>query len=328
MKAPPEENRVKMATSDKDAAHRNVIKFCFDLGMTPVETQKKLQLTEDHRHVSRSLVYKWHKRFEDGWTDSLNGKSGRPREINASTVDNVNDMIRSDRRQTENRKQTENAKERRVVASREFLLKNQRDPTFLDRIITVDEIWLHYYDPEDKRQSCVWKTAQSPPPKKAKVTKSMGKNMFIVFLDRKGVILCHSVPHGETVNSAYYSKVRLFVYTHCKWFMYNFRDENVCIYFKYRMFDRLLHIHVLSTIPYGLNVNIPNAIETFIFFQLISRDLLRALRKKRFGAVGFCLFSVSKETIERTAVWWFRRSQRCYLGNNKEDGQFLVSVGV
>ena len=136
---------------------------------------------------------------------------------------------------------TENEKERRVVASREFLLKNQRDPTFLDRIITVDETWLHYYDPEDKRQSCVWKTTQSPPPKKAKVTKSMGKNMFIVFLDRKGLILCHSVPHGETVNSAYYSKVRLFVYTHCKWFMYNFRDENVCIYFKYRMFDRLLH---------------------------------------------------------------------------------------
>ena len=302
-----------MATSAKDAAHRNVIKFCFDLGMTPVETQKKLQLTEDHRHVSRSLVYKWHKGFEDGWTDSLNGKSGRQREINASTLDNVNDVIRSDRRQTVRevgeklgpsktsvhrvlnkdlsmnkvcahwipRLLTENEKERRVVASREFLLKNQRNPTFLDRIITVDKTWLHYYDPEDKRQSCVWKTAQSPPPKKAKVTKSMGKNMFIMFLDRKGVILCHSVPYGETVNSAYFSKVRLFVYTHCKWFMYNFREENVCIYFKYRMFDRLLHIHVLSTIPYGLNVNIPNAIETFIFFQLISRDLLRALRKKR-----------------------------------------------
>ena len=102
---------------------------------------------------------------------------------------------------------TENEKERRVVESREFLPKNQRDPTFLDRIITVDETWLHYYDPEDKRQSFVWKTAQSPPPKKAKVTKSMGKNMFIVFLDRKGVILCHSLPHGETVNSAYHSKV-------------------------------------------------------------------------------------------------------------------------
>ena len=97
VKAPPEENRVKMATSDKDAAHRNVNKFCFDLGtcMTPVETQKKLQLTEEHRHVSRSLVYKWHKRFEDGWTDSLNGKSGRPREINASTVDNVKETDRA-----------------------------------------------------------------------------------------------------------------------------------------------------------------------------------------------------------------------------------------
>ena len=39
-KAPPEENRVKMATSDKDTAHRNVIKFCFDLGMTPVDSKE------------------------------------------------------------------------------------------------------------------------------------------------------------------------------------------------------------------------------------------------------------------------------------------------
>ena len=86
----------------------------------------------------------------------LKGKSGRPREINASTMDNVNEVIRSDRRQTMRevgeklglsktsvhrilnkdlstnkvcacwipRLLTENEKERHVVASREFLLKN------------------------------------------------------------------------------------------------------------------------------------------------------------------------------------------------------------
>jgi histone-lysine N-methyltransferase SETMAR len=100
-------------------------------------------------------------------------------------------------------------KETRVHLSTEFLRRHEVDQQFLSKIESVDETWLHYYDPEDKRQSSVWKTAASPPPKKAKVTKSMGKHMFIVFIDRKGVLLCHAVPLGQTVNSAYYSKVGL-----------------------------------------------------------------------------------------------------------------------
>ena len=43
--------------------------------------------------------------------------------------------------------------------------------------------------------------------KKAKVTKSLGKNMFIRFMDRKGMILTHAVPCGQTVNADYYCKV-------------------------------------------------------------------------------------------------------------------------
>ena len=31
--------------------------------------------------------------------------------------------------------------------------------------------------------------------------------MFILFMDRKGMLLTHAVPHGQTVNSEYYSKV-------------------------------------------------------------------------------------------------------------------------
>jgi hypothetical protein len=50
---------------------------------------------------------------------------------------------------------------------------------FLDRTITTDETWFHYYDPETKQQSSQWKNVDSPQSKKAKVTKSLGKNMFI-----------------------------------------------------------------------------------------------------------------------------------------------------
>jgi hypothetical protein len=69
----------------------------------------------------------------------------------------------------------------RTKASRQFLRKfSQSGIGFLDRIITTDETWFHYCDPETKQQSSQWKNIDSPRPKKAKVTKSLGKNMFIL----------------------------------------------------------------------------------------------------------------------------------------------------
>lgn len=232
-----------MATSDKQAAHRNVIQFCVDLGMTPVDIYKKMQNSERHKNVSRALVYKWHKRFTDGEEENKeNVRPGRPKTIDAGEVERVRTVINEDRRQTLNelvertgiskssvhrvlsdelnmsrvsarwvpRLLKPEEKERRVRASESFLRRYEEDPGFLSRVITTDETWLHYFEPEGKRQSSVWKTPQTPPPKKARLSKSMGKNMFIVFLDQQGVILVHAVPTGQTVNAAYYSKVHPF----------------------------------------------------------------------------------------------------------------------
>ena len=74
-------------------------------------------------------------------------------------------------------------KSARVCASRRFLDISRSDPTFLDRIITMDETWVHYHEPGDKRMSMLWKNQDSPPPKKAKVVKLMGKMMCVVFMD-------------------------------------------------------------------------------------------------------------------------------------------------
>ena len=68
----------------------------------------------------------------------------------------------------------------RTEASRQFLRKlSQSRIGFLDRIITIDETWFHYYDPETKQQSSQLKNVDSPLSKKAKMTKSLGNNMFI-----------------------------------------------------------------------------------------------------------------------------------------------------
>jgi histone-lysine N-methyltransferase SETMAR len=52
---------------------------------------------------------------------------------------------------------------KRVELSKQLIKKvNRGGIRFLDRIITTDESWFHYYDPETKQQSSQWKNCNSP----------------------------------------------------------------------------------------------------------------------------------------------------------------------
>lgn len=70
---------------------------------------------------------------------------------------------------------------------------------FLERIITGDETWVHFFEPETKQQSMQWKHLSSPPPRKFKGVPSLKKIMYIVFWDRQGIIVSHPVPEGVTI---------------------------------------------------------------------------------------------------------------------------------
>ena len=70
------------------------------------------------------------------------------------------------------------------------LLKRFRSKDdFLLRLVTVDETWVHYYEPENKTQSHQWAGPGSTRPKKFKTQPSAGKVMATVFWDAKGVIM-------------------------------------------------------------------------------------------------------------------------------------------
>ena len=70
------------------------------------------------------------------------------------------------------------------------LLKRFRSKDeFLLRLVTVDEAWVHYYEPENKAQSRQWVGPGSPRPKKFKTQPSAGKVMATVFWDAEGVIM-------------------------------------------------------------------------------------------------------------------------------------------
>ena len=71
------------------------------------------------------------------------------------------------------------------------LLKRFRskDDDFLSHLVTVDETWVHYYEPENKAQSRRSVGPGSPRPKKFKTQPSAGKVMALYFGMHK-VLLC------------------------------------------------------------------------------------------------------------------------------------------
>jgi len=99
---------------------------------------------------------------------------------------------------------TEEQKQRRVTIFQDLL---ERQDDILGCVITGDETWVYKYDPEMKRQSAQWKTANSPQPKKFRQSKSRVKTMLLTFFDIKWIVHYEFVPTGQTVNQVYYFEV-------------------------------------------------------------------------------------------------------------------------
>ena len=91
----------------------------------------------------------------------------------------------------------------RYETCRIHLKRYQNGKNLLNNIITIDETWVRAYEPELKRQSAEWRHEGSPRRQKFRQNPSPIKLMVILAYDVQGVILCHFVPHGETVNAQY-----------------------------------------------------------------------------------------------------------------------------
>jgi len=76
----------------------------------------------------------------------------------------------------------------------DLLDRLEREPEFYSRVITGDESWILEYDPETKRQSREWHIANSPRPKKTRMSKSKINTHLFFFLTVRGSStrnLCH-----------------------------------------------------------------------------------------------------------------------------------------
>jgi histone-lysine N-methyltransferase SETMAR len=77
---------------------------------------------------------------------------------------------------------TDDQKNVRKEVCSDLLSRYEADgESFLSRIVTGDEIWIHHFEPETKRQSVEWRHPTSPLRKKFKVTLQQGKSLPLFF---------------------------------------------------------------------------------------------------------------------------------------------------
>ena len=88
-----------------------------------------------------------------------------------------------------------------------YLLSRYEDDqgALMDRVVTLDETWVHHFDPASKMQIMQWKYPGSSPPKKFKSVSSAGKTMALVSWKSQGVIMIDYLQQGRTINDAYYA---------------------------------------------------------------------------------------------------------------------------
>ncbi|XP_068201628.1 histone-lysine N-methyltransferase SETMAR-like [Palaemon carinicauda] len=98
-------------------------------------------------------------------------------------------------------------KELRFEVLQDMLDSTNRDPSFMNTIITGDKSWVYGYDPETKSQSSQWKHSTSPRPKKACQVHSYVKVMLTVFFNSHGVVHHEYAPQGQTITKEYYRDV-------------------------------------------------------------------------------------------------------------------------
>jgi len=220
---------------------RCAIKFCVKLGESATVIYEKLQRAYGEHSLSRAKVFRWHKSFLEG-REQVEDEPHVGRPSTSKTDDNVErvrSVVKSDLRLTlrmisselnlnrftihqiltqdlDMRKvctkmvpknlTTEQKANRRDVCL-DLLDCLEREPEFFSRVITGDESWILEYNPETKRQSQEWHTANSPNPKKARMSKSKIKSMLICFFDSQGIIHKEFVPPGQTVNQTFYREL-------------------------------------------------------------------------------------------------------------------------
>lgn len=237
-----EKPEAELRLTDRD--RRVAILVQFRLGTSVSECLQTLQKALGDEAPSQTMVHKWFGRFRCGCL-SLDDdpRQGRPKStVTDTTVAAVRRLLDEDRRVTVRELEQnigvsdstivtilhEHLGMRKVsarwvphrlnpsqmqarVAFANLMLAqfDAGSSKLVDNILTGDETWVYFYDPETKLQSRQWVTSEEDAPVKFRRERSVGKVMAAVFFRRCGILPPVLLQEGGTVTANWYCTVCL-----------------------------------------------------------------------------------------------------------------------
>ena len=73
--------------------------------------------------------------------------------------------------------------------------------------MTVDDLWIHHYDPFSQLEAKVWKRSGQQTPTRLHQERSTGKAMMIIFWDKDVVLLTKYLPRETTIDPPDYASI-------------------------------------------------------------------------------------------------------------------------
>ena len=325
------------------------------LGCTPTEVKADLDKVYGDQAFSYPTVLRWIKRFKAG-RESLEDdpRSGRPlsaysekdiiavknaieedarytvEEISYTTNINSSAVFSILKERLNLRKVcarwvphllTEAQKRLRMESALELLkLYEDCDQRRLNEIVTGDETWIYFFEPETKQHNKVWIGGDGPRPQIARRSRSVRRVMYALFFDAKGPVTQVAVPEGRSVTGLFYKEnVLSRVVEHYKTLRPatgsrgikllhdNAPAHKSCLVTDYLQENR---IAVLPHPPYS-----PDLAPCDFWLNPLIKEALRGRKFESRHAVGSavfqCMKGIPKEAYRSAFQTWTRRLRKC-----------------
>ena len=79
-----------------------------------------------------------------------------------------------------------------------------RDPARLREVVTGDETWLYFFEPDNKLNNKMWLGENNERPVVARRSRSVRRVMYALFFDSDGIVASVSVPENCSVTGSFY----------------------------------------------------------------------------------------------------------------------------
>ena len=77
------------------------------------------------------------------------------------------------------------------------------DPHRLEEIVTGDETWIYYFQPDSKAKNKIWVSSEGDRPVIARQCKTSNCMLYVIFFDSKGPVLQIPVLNGSSVTGKF-----------------------------------------------------------------------------------------------------------------------------